>query len=280
MKCVRIKRCQRIREVPIKNEREESKFLFRAQPRRRSLYQKCILANARSRVACEYFGDIVSFNTTYNTNRFNLVFCSFVGVNHHAQSTFLGCALIKNEDIQSFKWLFEYWLRCMGGKTPKGIFTDQCASMQRAIEINWNEFVTKFSVGGNKWLSELYKDLHLWILVYLDHHFWTGMRSTHRSKSMHAIFNKFITRNSSLIQFVKQYDNCLANKEQREREFDAADFHTVIPCAIKSAIETQFQHVYTPEKFRKVQVQFREKVNCITRSMHSTLGVMIYEVVE
>ncbi|RYR47685.1 hypothetical protein Ahy_A07g033629 [Arachis hypogaea] len=39
----------------------------------------------------------------------------------------------------------------------------------------------------------------------------------------------------------------------------------------KSAIETQFQHVYTQEKFREVQSQFREKVNCITRSMHSTL---------
>ncbi|RYQ84833.1 hypothetical protein Ahy_B10g104321 [Arachis hypogaea] len=28
----------------------------------------------------------------------------------------------------------EYWLCCMGGKSPKRIFTDQCASIQRAIE--------------------------------------------------------------------------------------------------------------------------------------------------
>ncbi|XP_057730347.1 protein FAR1-RELATED SEQUENCE 1-like [Arachis stenosperma] len=74
---------------------------------------------------------------------------------------------------------------------------------------------------------------------------------------MHSFFNKFITRNSSLRQFVKQYDNCLASREQVEREFDAADFYTVIPCATKSAIEAQFQHVYTHEKFRKVQAQFR-----------------------
>ncbi|QHN81487.1 Protein FAR-RED ELONGATED HYPOCOTYL [Arachis hypogaea] len=97
---------------------------------------------------------------------------------------------------------------------------------------------------------------------------------------MHSFFNKFITRNSSLRQFVKQYDNCLASREQREREFDAADFHTVIPCATKSAIEAQFQHVYTHEKFREVQAHFREKVNCVTRSMHSTLGFTTYEVVE
>ncbi|RYR28011.1 hypothetical protein Ahy_B01g052106 [Arachis hypogaea] len=170
-------------------------------------------ADARSRAAFDYFGDVVSFDTTYNTNRYNLVLGSFVGVNHHGQSTLLGCALIKNEDIQSFKWLFECWLCCMGGKAPK----------------------------------ELYEDCHIWIPVYLDHHFWAGIRSTQRSK---------------------------------KREFDAADFHTVIPCATKSAIEAQFQRVYTHEKFREVQAQFRGKANCITRSMHSTLGFTTYEVIE
>ncbi|RYR28409.1 hypothetical protein Ahy_B01g052523 [Arachis hypogaea] len=52
-------------------------------------------ADARSRAACEYFGDVVSFDTTYNTNsvhlrKYNLVFGSFVGVDHHGQSTLLG----------------------------------------------------------------------------------------------------------------------------------------------------------------------------------------------
>ncbi|RYR66446.1 hypothetical protein Ahy_A03g012429 [Arachis hypogaea] len=97
---------------------------------------------------------------------------------------------------------------------------------------------------------------------------------------MHAFFNKFITRNNSLIQFVKQYDNCLGSKEQRERESDAADFHTVIPCVTKSSIEAQFQQVYTHQKFRKVQAQFSGKVNCITRSTNPALGYLVYEVVE
>ncbi|QHN78852.1 Transposon protein [Arachis hypogaea] len=97
---------------------------------------------------------------------------------------------------------------------------------------------------------------------------------------MHVFFDKFITRYSSLSQFMKQYDNCLASREQSEREFDAVDFHTVIPCVTKSAIEVQFQHVYTHEKFRQVQGLFRGKVNCITRSMYSTLGFTTYKVVE
>ncbi|RYR15156.1 hypothetical protein Ahy_B04g071881 [Arachis hypogaea] len=149
-----------------------------------------------------------------------------------------------------------------------------------AFDRNWNDFLIKYGLGGNKRLSELYEDRHIWIPIYLDHHLWVGMRSKQRSESMHSFFNKFITRNSSWRQFVKQYDNCLASREQREREFDAADFHTMIPCATNSTIEAQFQHVYTHEKFRKVQAQFRGKVNCIARSMHSTLGFTTYEVVE
>ncbi|RYR56962.1 hypothetical protein Ahy_A05g022699 [Arachis hypogaea] len=107
-------------------------------------------------------------------------------------------------------------------------------------EMIHNNFLIKYGVGGNKWISdnrvrfvsdfgsfvELFEDRHLWIPIYLDHHFWVRMRITQRSESMHTFFNKFITRNSSLIQFVKQYDNYQGSREQREREFDAANFHT------------------------------------------------------
>ncbi|RYQ82919.1 hypothetical protein Ahy_B10g101504 [Arachis hypogaea] len=129
-----------------------------------------------------------------------------------------------------------------------------------SFDRNWNDFLLNFGLADNKWLS--------------------GMRSTQRSESMHSFFNKYITRNSSLIQFVKQYDNCLGSREQAERELDAADFHTVIPCATKSSIEAQFQEAYTHAKFREVQAQFRGKANCITRLKNSALGYSVYDVGE
>ncbi|RYR22181.1 hypothetical protein Ahy_B03g067464 [Arachis hypogaea] len=149
-----------------------------------------------------------------------------------------------------------------------------------SFDRNWNDFLLNFGLADNKWLSDLYEDRHIWVPIYLDQHFWTGMRSTQRSESMHSFFNKYITRNSSLIQFVKQYDNCLGSNEQAERESDAADFHTLIPCATKSCIEAQFQDVYTHAKFREVQAQFRGKANCITRLKNSALGYSVYDVGE
>ncbi|KAL4381663.1 hypothetical protein AHAS_Ahas04G0156000 [Arachis hypogaea] len=91
-------------------------------------------ADARSRAAYEYFGDIVSFDTTYKTNRYDMPFGSFVGVNHHGNSVLLGCGLLTKENSGSFTWLFNAWLTCMHGKAPKGIITDQCLGIRAGIE--------------------------------------------------------------------------------------------------------------------------------------------------
>ncbi|CAK8571773.1 unnamed protein product [Lathyrus sativus] len=39
--------------------------------------------DARSRAVYEYFGDVVTFDTTYLTNKYDMPFAAFVGVNHH-----------------------------------------------------------------------------------------------------------------------------------------------------------------------------------------------------
>ncbi|XP_052732392.1 protein FAR1-RELATED SEQUENCE 5-like [Vigna angularis] len=91
-------------------------------------------ADARSRAACEEFGDVVSFDTTYLTNKYDMPFAPFVGVNHHGHSILLGCGLLSSEDTASFVWLFQCWLRCMRNKSPQGIITDQCRAMANANE--------------------------------------------------------------------------------------------------------------------------------------------------
>ncbi|XP_017416532.1 protein FAR1-RELATED SEQUENCE 5-like [Vigna angularis] len=91
-------------------------------------------ADARTRAACEEFGDVVSFDTTYLTNKYDMPFAPFIGVNHHGNSILLGCGLLSSEDTASFVWLFQCWLRCMRNKPPIGIITDQCRAMANAIQ--------------------------------------------------------------------------------------------------------------------------------------------------
>ncbi|XP_074580666.1 protein FAR1-RELATED SEQUENCE 5-like [Curcuma longa] len=91
-------------------------------------------ADARSRAAAKEFGDVVTFDTTYLVNRYDMPFAPFVGVNHHGQSILLGCGLISHEDTESFLWLFETWKTCMWDCPPNAIITDQCMAMKSAIE--------------------------------------------------------------------------------------------------------------------------------------------------
>ncbi|XP_035541487.1 protein FAR1-RELATED SEQUENCE 5-like [Juglans regia] len=96
-------------------------------------------ADPRSRAAYQYFGDVVTFDTTYLTNRYGMPFAPFVGVNHHGQSILLGAGLISSEDTETFVWLFQTWLQCMDGIAPKAIITDQDRAMKNAIAIVFPE---------------------------------------------------------------------------------------------------------------------------------------------
>ena len=60
-------------------------------------------ADARSKATIMGFSDVVSFDTTYLTNKYDMQFAPFVGVNHHGQSIVLGCGLLSLED--TFMWL-------------------------------------------------------------------------------------------------------------------------------------------------------------------------------
>jgi hypothetical protein len=64
-------------------------------------------ADGISRKNYSLFGDVISFDTTYNTSKYCMIFVPFTGVNHHRQSITFGAALLGDAKIDSFVWLFE-----------------------------------------------------------------------------------------------------------------------------------------------------------------------------
>lgn len=61
--------------------------------------------DAWSGVAFTNFDVIVTFNTVYFTNKYDMSFGASIGVNHQGHLTLLGCGLISNEDTKAFVWL-------------------------------------------------------------------------------------------------------------------------------------------------------------------------------
>lgn len=90
-------------------------------------------ADPKARTNYTYFGDTVTFDTTYRSNRYRLPFAPFTGVNHHGQPVLFGCALLINESEASFVWLFKTWLEAMSGRPPVSITTDHDRVIRLAV---------------------------------------------------------------------------------------------------------------------------------------------------
>ncbi|KAL2893104.1 Protein FAR1-RELATED SEQUENCE 8 [Bienertia sinuspersici] len=168
-------------------------------------------SDARCRAMWEDFGDIITFDTTFQTNRYEMPLALFVGVNHHGSSIIFACALISHEDTDTFVWVFNEWLKCMG-KAPLGILTDQDKAIAKAefgvatknwkqIEVAlhvvvhecldpdefdeaWDTMVEKFQIGDNSWIQETKELKKRWALAYCRDNYWAGMSSTQRSEGM------------------------------------------------------------------------------------------------
>jgi hypothetical protein len=108
--------------------------------------QNVFWVDARSRTAYESFHDVIIFDTTYLTNKYDMSFAPFIGINHHGESVILDCGLLSGEDTDSFVWVFRQWLQSMCDIAPKAIITDQCLAMRRAIEIVFPKTIHRWCI--------------------------------------------------------------------------------------------------------------------------------------
>ncbi|XP_052198368.1 protein FAR1-RELATED SEQUENCE 5-like [Diospyros lotus] len=250
-------------------------------------------ADNRCREAYKEFGDIVTFDTTYLTNKYDMPFAPFVGVNHHGQSTLFGCGLVSSEDTETFVWLFMTWLQCMEGQAPIGIITDQDRAMQNAIQIvfpntrhRWclwhilKKLPEKF--GGHPYKGSILSTVHE--VVYESQSPEEFERGWHSLIDMYTLHNNDwlsgLFRERGRWLFVEQYERALRSKVEKEFQADFKSFSHMVPCATKYCIEKQFQEVYTISKFKEFQEELTGKVYCDIISTELTCLGTRYEVQE
>ncbi|XP_027158391.1 protein FAR1-RELATED SEQUENCE 5-like [Coffea eugenioides] len=81
------------------------------------------------------YGEAVTFDTTYKTNKEYWPLGVFVGFNQHRQIVIFNAAFMYDEMIDSFKWVFGTFLEAMCEKRPRTILTDQNHHIAAALSL-------------------------------------------------------------------------------------------------------------------------------------------------
>lgn len=290
----------------------------------------CIFwVDARSRMAYNYFGDVVYFDTKYKSDQYEVPFAPFTGVNHHQQSTLFGCALLFDETESTYVWLFSAWLEAMSGRHPVTIITDQeevlgeaivqvfpkthhcfckwdilnkaskqLASVERShptfqaefqkcmnltetvdeFELSWKSLIDRFGLRKNQWLRTLYNVRQKWVPVYLKDTFFAHISTTQQSESINSYFDGYVFSDTSMEEFVTQYERALASRYEMELEEDIRTTHTKPSLKTTLPIEKQAANTYTRRVFSKFQEEVFESLGYVANKVKEEGAMSTYEV--
>jgi zinc finger SWIM domain-containing protein 3 len=114
---------------------ENPSFQYALQPDCEEHITNIFWADAKMILDYAHFGDVVTFDTTFGTNKEYRPFGVFLGLNQFRETTIFGAALLFDETEASFTWLFETFLTAHSGKQPRAVYTDQDAAMGKVLHI-------------------------------------------------------------------------------------------------------------------------------------------------
>ncbi|XP_074277128.1 protein FAR1-RELATED SEQUENCE 5-like [Silene latifolia] len=228
------------------------------------------------------FGDMTSFDTTFNMNTYKMIFAPFTGVDNHKKCVTFAGGLLRNESEDGFAWLFESFLTAMGGKYPKCIITDQDAGIKAGVK---KVFKDKTHHRYCMWHimkklpdkigSTLYRETNfmkelcacVWakdieplslrnggVRLYLH----TGglMRTTSRSESENSFFGNFMNPNLTLVEFLMRFESAMDAQRWKQSKLIADSKNSFPNLETPHPLEKHAYVFYTPVIFSEFQVEW------------------------
>ncbi|BBH02303.1 hypothetical protein Prudu_012830 [Prunus dulcis] len=249
-------------------KRKSESFYFKMEADSSGKLTNLFWADSTSRRAYKFYGDVIVFDTTYNTNR--------------------------------------YGLNAMPGPPPKMIITDHDAAMTKAIvnpptlrdrfsylnacmwdidttiefESKWLTLITENGLNDHPWLSSIYDLRDKWVPAYAKHVFSAGMLSSKQPESSHAFFKPYVSRKNSLMDFVVRFERGLAKQRHEELYADHVDRNEKPASLLETSMETQVAGLYTKALYQKFQKEELKSLKCFLQCTTSDDRQRVYKVTE
>ncbi|XP_050241042.1 protein FAR1-RELATED SEQUENCE 5-like [Quercus robur] len=246
---------------------------------KRQKEQKC---DAQMIVDYKLFGDVVSFDTTYRTNKEYRPLAMFVGFNNHRESTIFGAALLYDETIDTFQWLFEAFFEAMSGKKPNTIFINQDPTMAKAISLvmpntyhrlcKWHlmqnalKGVNHLLRGEDEFRSDLDACFKIWEEEEEFLSAWDAILHKYNAFDNSWLQSTFEVKEKwakayldyDIVKFFIHFERLLDAKRYKELKGEYNLRQKLPKVKIASPMLIQAAHIYTPKLFLKFQEQYEE----------------------
>ncbi|XP_008784351.2 protein FAR1-RELATED SEQUENCE 6-like [Phoenix dactylifera] len=148
------------------------------------------------------------------------------------------------------------------------------------FEQEWRKMIEKHNLVYNEWLRLLYQDRYHWAPIFVKDKFWAGLSTTQRGENMDFFFEGHLESNTSLKQFLDEYEMAMESKYETEALADFESFHKVPPVFTQFYMEEQLSKIYTIDIFVKFQDEVKALVYCHPSLIRKDGLMYIFEVRE
>ncbi|KAJ8636575.1 hypothetical protein MRB53_010842 [Persea americana] len=147
---------------------------------------------------------------------------------------------------------------------------DYCISSCKTaeeFEKCWKKLLIENDLEDHDWFDSLYDTRQKWVPAYLKHVFFAGISAEKQSQSMELFFEKYVSKNTTLLEFVLQFERYLAHRRHEEQKADLETQRSQPTLKTLFVLEKHIREIYTPTIFKKFQDELWKstvyKLNCV-----------------
>ncbi|GJU96310.1 FAR1-related sequence 5-like protein [Tanacetum coccineum] len=225
------------------------------------------------------FGDVVSFDATFKTNKYKMVFVPFTAIDNHRKSFGKAPSIVVIDQDGAMRNAIEaefggskhrlcMWhiTQKLPSKTCAKIYdeTDFKEKLNKIVwnmyigpeefEYRWGKLMEEFNLENHKWLTKMFSIRSTWIPVYFINSSLCGlMRTTSRSESENSFFSHFTNFGSTLMNFMNCFETVMEKQRHIRERMDHKTIDTVPKLKTLLKIERHASNVYTRSLFELVQ---------------------------